>query len=205
MAYNTTAYKKPSNILTKYNMTHGGKVYPILGETYSIKDELKALGAVFSRGIGWFFVDKMMADKCGRPYCELPVSEIVRSTGPNKFDFIYEEELKAMIEPFQPKVERVIVGSADSDYVGEIGQEIEVDVDIKKVFAFNGRYGESYMFLMEDEDGNVFVWNTKSRNADDYPEETRWTVRGKVKEHKEYDTKDGVRIKQTVLTYCKMR
>ena len=55
------------------------------------------------------------------------------------------------------------------------------------------------MFLMEDEDGNVFVWNTKSRNADDYPEETRWTVRGKVKEHKEYNG-----VKQTVLTYCKM-
>lgn len=204
MAYNSGAYRKPSNVLTKYGMTHDGKVYPVLGETYSIKDELKALGATFTRGLGWFFVDKTLADKCGRPYCELPVAEIVRSTGPNKFDFIYEEDLKAMIEPFQPVVEREVFGSTTSEFVGEVGREIQVEIEVKKVFTFNGRFGESFMFLMEDENGNVFVWNTKSRNADDYPEETHWTVTGKVKEHRVYNIKDGIGIKQTVLTYCKM-
>ena len=199
MAYSKYSYKKPMNVLTSYHMNHDGSIYPILGETYSVKDELKALGAKFVRGLGWFFVDKELAEKCGRPYCEIPVKDIVRCTGVNKFDFIYEEELKAMVEPFQPKVEKETIGSVDSEFIGEVGAEITAEVEIKKVFTFNGRFGESFMFVMEDEDGDTFTWTTKSRNAEDFPEGTTWVVTGKVKEHRVYND-----VKQTVLTYCKM-
>lgn len=199
MSYKNYGYKQPPNVLIKYNISHDDYVFPVLGETFSIKDELKALGAHFTSGLNWFFTDEEIAKKCGRPYCKIAAKDIVRSTGVNKFSFIYPEELKAMVEPFQPKKEAEPVGSTDSEYVGAVGNEVSADVEVKKVFTFNGRYGVSYMFVMEDEDGNTFTWSTKSRTPEDYPEGSKFTVTGKVKEHREYNN-----IKQTVLNYCKM-
>ena len=67
---------------------------------YSIKEELKALGSFFLvELVGFLLIRRWLISAAG-PIVNFQVSEIVRSTGPNKFDFIYEEELKAMIEPF---------------------------------------------------------------------------------------------------------
>lgn len=198
MAYNKS-YQKPANVLVKYGLTHEGNVYPVLGDTYPIKDELKAAGAYFTRGLGWFFADSVKAQECGHEFVTLQVSDVVRYVGPGRFDFIYEDELKKIVDKFQPKVEQEVLGTEDSTFLGTVGGELTVEVTIRKVFAFNGRYGESYMFVMEDANGNICVWNTKSRDAEDFPEGTSWTVTGKVKEHKVYNG-----INQTVMNYCKM-
>lgn len=198
MAYKKYAYSKPLNVIQKYGMDREGSIYPVLGETYSIKEELKALGAQFTGGLNWFFVDKTAAEKCGRPFCELAVKDITRVVDVDRYEFIYEDMLKAAVEQFQPKADPKVVEPSTSEFIGTVGLLLEVEVEVKKTFTFDGRYGESTMFVMEDSEGNVFVWTTTSRTSDDYPEETRWTITGTIKEHKLYND-----VKQTILTRCR--
>ena len=103
MAYNTRFYPKTQNVLKKYNLQYADEIYPILGDTYPIKDELKAKGASFAKGINWFFTDKNEVEKSSYPYCTILIKDIIHYVGPNNFTFIHENKIKEMIDVFQPK------------------------------------------------------------------------------------------------------
>lgn len=84
-----------------------------------------------------------------------------------------------------------------SEYQGEVGDWLERKVTIKKNVPVDGRFGESRVHIMEDADGNEYVWITASKNLEvGY----KCVMHMKVKEHKEYNG-----VKQTVVYYCKMK
>ena len=83
-----------------------------------------------------------------------------------------------------------------SEYQGSVGEWLIAEVTIKKNLTFENRYGTTHMHIMEDETGNVYVWNSSSKN---YAEGKAVTLKMKVKEHKEYNG-----TKQTVVLYCKL-
>ena len=58
-------------------------------------------------------------------------------------------------------------------------------------------YGNSNMHVMEDRDGNVFIWTTASKN---WPEGSKKLIRGTVKSHRLYRG-----VKQTILIRCSER
>jgi hypothetical protein len=60
---------------------------------------------------------------------------------------------------------------------------------------FDGYYGISYMYIMEDPSNNIFVWNTQK----ELEEDTTYNVRGVIKGYKEYKG-----VKQTVITRCRI-
>lgn len=198
MAYNKYARSKPLNVIQKYAMDREGSIYPVLGETYSIKEELKALGAQYTGCLGWFFVDREKAMKCGRPFCEIAVKAITRMVDVDRYDFIYEDEIKAMVAAFQPQPDPKTFEPSTSKFMGTVGQLLQDNMTVKKTFTFNGKFGKSTMFVMENEEGDVFVWTTTSRDETNYPVDTKWTVVGQVKEHKIYEG-----VEQTILTRCK--
>lgn len=84
-----------------------------------------------------------------------------------------------------------------SEYQGEIGGWLECKVTIKKNVELDGRYGISHMHIMEDENENVYVWTTSSKNIE---ADTTLNLRMKVKDHQEYKG-----VKQTVVYYCKVK
>ena len=85
-----------------------------------------------------------------------------------------------------------------SQYQGEIGDWLQKNVTVKRNIEFaNGRYGDSHMHIMEDEDKNVYVWSTASKN---YSEGSVLNLRMKVKDHQEYNN-----TKQTIVYYCKVK
>jgi len=84
-----------------------------------------------------------------------------------------------------------------SEYQGEVGDWLEREVTIKKNVPVDGRFGESRVHIMEDSDGNEYVWITASKNLE---VGFKCVMRMKVKEHKEYND-----VKQTVVYYCKMK
>lgn len=86
-------------------------------------------------------------------------------------------------------------GASKSEYQGEKDSWLEKDVTITKNIPLDSQYGLSHMHVMEDEDGNVYVWTTASKNIE---ENTTVHMHMKVKDHKEYNG-----IKQTVVYYCK--
>lgn len=101
----------------------------------------------------------------------------------------------------EAEVSKLIHGLLDdlskSEYQGEVGDWLEHEVTIKKNVPVDGRFGESRVHIMEDTDGNEYVWITASKNLEvGY----KCVMRMKVKEHKEYNG-----VKQTVVYYCKMK
>lgn len=83
-----------------------------------------------------------------------------------------------------------------SEYVGEIGQRLTVNVvEAKYITSWENMYGMTHLYKFMDADGNVYVWFAS--NMIDEAEVK--SLKGTVKDHSE---RDG--IKQTVLTRCKV-
>ena len=90
-----------------------------------------------------------------------------------------------------------IYGKSKSEYQGEKDEWLEHDVIIKRNIAVSSSYGDSHMHIMEDNDGNVYVWTTASKNLE---EGKTIHLRMKVKDHKEYQG-----VKQTIVYYCRIK
>ncbi len=88
-----------------------------------------------------------------------------------------------------------LYGESTSDYQGEVGNWLEKEVTIKKNIRNDGYYGASNFHVMEDNEGNVYVWSTSSKSLE---VDKVYNLRMKVKEHREYEG-----VKQTVVYYCK--
>lgn len=83
-----------------------------------------------------------------------------------------------------------------SDYVGEVGKRITINVtESKYITSWETMYGMTHLYRFVDTDGNVFVWFASSM----IDEMGVKSVKGTVKDHSE---RDG--IKQTVLIRCKV-
>ena len=96
------------------------------------------------------------------------------------------------------KVNALICEPSRSVYQGEKNEWLERKVIIKKNFSLDSDYGSSsHLHVMEDADGNVYVWTTASKNL---AEGATFTIKMKVKEHKEYNG-----VQQTVVYYCKVK
>lgn len=86
--------------------------------------------------------------------------------------------------------------AAESNYLGEIGEKIEVDfVSGKEVACCETQFGLLHIYEFKDANGNVVVW--KSSSSKDIPESG--VVAGTVKAHEEYNG-----IKQTVILRAKI-
>lgn len=106
---------------------------------------------------------------------------------------------------------------AISQYVGEIGQRITINVELVKTAEYEQRsftgYGTTWVtvYTLKDENGNKYVWKTTGGGLDHEiktPHGIQYapiedgeiiTIKGTVKEHSEYRGE-----KQTVLTRCKL-
>ena len=87
-----------------------------------------------------------------------------------------------------------------SQYVGEIGKRITIDVaNAECVTSWNNDYnpygGEIRLYKLTDNANNVYMWSTEKALADT----KSYTLVGTVKNHSEYHG-----VKQTVITRCRI-
>lgn len=157
------------------------------GNTYPYKDWLKEHGARFTKLFNWSF-----ASNVEWPEAELPTDleplQIPWEAVSTNDHLLPETEVRSYIES-------LMYEPSNSEYVGEIGDRIEETLTVTKAVTLESYYGTSIMHIMEDAVGNVFVWITKAKS---YPEGKVVTLRGTIKDHKEYKG-----TKQTILTRCK--
>lgn len=106
----------------------------------------------------------------------------------NSWDEVDEDKATALI------AELKYADVPSGEFVGEIGDRIEFELKIKKAITLTGMYGISTMHVMEDENGNTFIWTTASKTLE---VGTTYRMKGTIKDHKEYKG-----VKQTVLTRC---
>ena len=186
------APEKNAKFLKAEGFSEDGKAWIVVGDTYSIKDELKEAGAKWSNIFGWHFDHETEYDSF------VVTADKVFDTdyaGVYMYgDYVgvteYIKELKAKHAP-----------KSDSEYVGEVGDKVEMNLTYKTYYTFETHYsyygGLNFIYKFADADGNTIVWKTSK--ALELDEGQQYTVKGTIKEHNEYKGD-----KQTVLTRCKI-
>ena len=175
--------------MEKAGFGHEGEewvVYRILGETYSIKDELKEQGCKFKPQIGWYSAKPLDNHKAQR----MVASDVLEDAYPLI-------NWKSMDDCHAAFVEEKAEGP-QTEFVGEVGERKQFVVDVKRIIelgvkSYYGHSSMTYMHVMEDEGGHCLIWVTSN-----YLGDGRHVINGTIKEHKEYKG-----VAQTVLTRCK--
>jgi hypothetical protein len=173
-------------MLTQHGF-NGAYAYAVVGDTYSLKEDLKAHGAKFSYELLWV---------CPEEPTWLPADRYVRISVTDVFELsdgmiMLKNNASEYIQSLQPK---------SGKYLGTIGQRITVDVTVTKVLEFayeyvRGMRSYTWKYIMKTADGDTVVWQTSSV---DWKEGYSCTITGTVKDHKEYNN-----VLQTILTRCK--
>ena len=82
----------------------------------------------------------------------------------------------------------------ESQYIGIIGEKMVVDVEFKNKFSFETMYGNSTVYIFEDENGNCIKWFTSTG----FSTKDKIRIKFTVKSHEEYNG-----VKQTNVTRLK--
>lgn len=90
-------------------------------------------------------------------------------------------------------IDSLLYDPSPSNWIGEIGERIEIEVTIKKAIALETNWGGT-LHVMEDADGNIYTWSTASKT---WPEGATKRIRATIKAHNTFRNE-----KQTNLTRC---
>ena len=175
-------YKTQKEVLGFKN----GYIWIFTGPTYENKEWFKEQGCHYTRWWGWGW-----SSEKEEPH-DLPEGIEAKQLS---WDLVGNGDVLIAEDKIAAALETVLYDPGTSEYMGDIGDKITIDVVVTKNITLEGYYGINHMHIMEDEDGNVFVWSTAAR---DWEEGSEHTITGTVKDHRTYKN-----VKQTVLTRCK--
>lgn len=188
---------KKAEWLEREGFNADGKTYVFLGNTYEIKDEIKALGGQFDRYLNWHIANPVD----GYQFLEIDVEEVTIESMYDGYVYDYDKWLTADIET-RRKTKWNQENIADAGYYGNVGDKINLDVTYVGYNSWENNYGYyggvTFLYTFEM-DGHTFIWKTSKFMCDEINEGDTITISGTIKEHSEYNG-----IKQTVLTRCKV-
>ncbi len=120
-------------------------------------------------------------------------NEYCKVSGIIAYSFIaYEKQLE-----YEAKKKAEAENKKQSEYIGSIGEKIQIELKLNKVITYETMYGIQKMYFFEDSDGNIYKWNSSNRIEKEEGENLK--LKGTIKTHEEYNSQ-----KQTVLTRCKV-
>lgn len=201
------ATEKNAEFFEKNGFNADGKTYFVLGNTYAIKEELKAQGAK------WDNVSRhwhMAVKPEGLKTFEVSVEEMYRADAAGIYDWhnwigfaeIHDKGLIHYSDRIDKAEQELKASESTSEHVGEIGDKLEIVVTYTHTASWENSFGYraslTYLHTFKDEQGNVFTWKTGNCIEADY--DTKMKITGTIKEHGDYKG-----IKQTVLTRCKVK
>lgn len=156
------------------------------GDTHAHIDWFRASIARYARWWGWYIISTEEVPNDlpdGLEPIQLP------------WDIVGNEDGKLKPESvIQKAVDALIYDEGTSEFVGEIGERIELTLTVTRAIEIENSYGHHMMHIMKDDCGNVYVWTTAAKS---WPEGAVKNVRGTIKDHRIYKN-----TKQTVLTRC---
>lgn len=167
-------------------------VYIVLGDSYSIKDELKASGFKFDKVLGWHAPEEL----------EVPAAvKLLRLSLDNLIDVdefgvvSYSYEATDIVKVIYKK--KFQEDNPTEFYDANIGDRIKsISAIVDKITGFNGRFGWTNVYTFKTEN-YVFTWFTATEQ--NIAEGDEILLTGTIKDFKEYNG-----INQTVLTRCKI-
>lgn len=156
------------------------------GDQETNNDWFKLSNARWARYWGWYVVSTEEIPE-QLPFGIEPVKlywkDIIGPTGEMK----PEDKLKEIVDV-------LLYGESDSQFIGSIGERLELVVNVAKAISFDGAYGKTTMHIMHDDCGNEYVWTTGSKTL---TVDNIYHIRGTVKDHRVYKGTN-----QTILTRC---
>ena len=155
------------------------------GETYPHLDWFRQSICRYARCWGWYVVstEEVPADL---PFGIDPVRLNWEDVGIE--DYLRpEDQVRAAVND-------LLYDATPSEFVGELGERIEVEVEVVRAVELDGYQSRSTLHIMKDANENIYVWNTAAKS---WGAGTVHKIRGTVKDHRTYR-----REKQTVLTRC---
>ena len=162
-----------------------GITYVVLGNTFDIKDELKAKGAKFDNMLGWH-----MADPQGYDVAEIHVEQVTYRTYIGRFEYIMYADGVEIVREAKEAAEKALKAERNehvSEYIGTVGERREFNCTLVGHFTYDSRfsyYGEiNHIYKFADENGDIVVWNTSS-DLDE--EQKNFRFKATIKEHSEY-------------------
>lgn len=169
-----------------------GYITVLKGDTIPWIDWLKEHKGRFNPMFGWYFPSSQEVPKL--PEGIKPV-EI-------KWDLISKDNNQPLnIDETISRISDYLYPSNESMYIGEVGEEVTLDVTVQKCIPIEGNYGITYYHIFSTPDGKEATWATTARC---------WNVgethhiKARVKDHKVYKSiKQCKAIMQTVLTRCR--
>ena len=129
-----------------------GETWIVLGDTFSIKDELKQKGAKFNRELGWHFDH----DEPGYQLYKINMDDVTDTYFDGRLYF--SEDVYDIVNKI--KKENTVYEPSKSNWIGEVGKKVDADVVLRNYRSFYGNFGETGVFECEDSDGNTVIWMT---------------------------------------------
>ena len=156
------------------------------GDTYAEVDWFRASIARYTRWWGWYIIstEEVPTDL---PAGLTPVRLSWESVGQDSGELKPESLIKEAVEA-------LIYDESESEYVGAIGERLELFLTVEKVIELDNNFGRSSMHIMRDDCGNSYVWTTASKT---WPVGSEHHIKGTVKDHRKYRNQC-----QTILTRC---
>lgn len=178
-----------------------GITWIFLGDTFSIKEELKAQGAKFDYRLGWH-ADHSIPEFSSvaltvSQLCKKKEMEIDGEKRDGSWEFIRNDEIEMLIR----EANRNNSNEPESQHVGNVGEKIEITATFTAEHSFETHFNyhtiTNYIYTFTDESGNVFIWKTTAIIWEKTG--TKIKLKGTIKAHGEFRN-----IKQTELMRCKI-
>lgn len=212
MNKNKTAEERTAQFFEENGFGPDGRVFIVLGNTYPIKEELKAKGARYHEFLGWHFAEPVE----GYPLLECNPQTVIGEYDNSKGEHVVATLLRMCStgelcwqfrwELYGPWLKRIRYEYLHRDvqgagYVGTVGERRAFDLKVTKIVNYDSRYtdydGFYQLIIFEDREKHVFIWRTATLPDIEVDEEIKLV--GTIKEHSEY-----CGTKQTVLTRCRI-
>ena len=188
--------------MDKYNL-HDGNIFIVAGcNSFEIKDQLKAQGAKFYSGLGWFFGTETVPN-------EEPLVEGEFLFHCTVDDMFYWNEVgggpyynEGALDEMQADIKEIIAKKnkdkfGASQHVGEVGDRLR---GMKGIFLsakyFESNWGGSFIYTFKVDD-NIFTWFSQSVINPEIKPNDEIILTGTVKSHTEYNG-----VLQTQLSRC---
>ena len=202
-----TAGERNAKYLKSRGFSAEGFSWIAMGNTFEIKDQLKAAGAKYDETFGWHFDHEVkefptvrisIEDKLTRltsEYAESYDDTVGRYWNDGTLDFGDEYPIQLYIKSIREKWEAD--NAPKTEWYGEIKGKVEMPVKLIRRGGYETMYGTTFVYTFEDAQRHQFVWKTGTYLDQDTGSQV--TLKGTIKAHTEYKG-----VKQTELTRCKV-
>ena len=163
-----------------------GETYLVIGNTYPIKDELKAEGYKFSKELKWH----------GPAAVDVPEGCFIEKIHwSDVYDWNDEAGEMWRTEKGNNFLSEIFSKNSEGEYLGEIGERLRnIPVVFEKMVTFEGNYGLAHIYKFKAE-GAQLSWFTEC--IKDLEEGEQYVLSGTVKKQEVYGN-----IKTTYLSRC---